>query len=244
VPSLTEALFAFGLGDRVAGVTRFCVEPADGVADKPKVGGTKNVDVAAVTSLAPDLVVANVEENTRDDVTALEEAGLRVLLTYARTVAQATDELRMIAVITGADAEAGPILDDADRELHHAEALTASQRAVRIFCPIWRNPWMTIGPDTYIHDVLRLSGGANIYGDAAERYPRVDWVEVATRRPEIVLLPDEPYKFSARHKAEVIERLGDVRIYLMDGRMLCWYGPRIAESLRQLRAFIQGDTGM
>ena len=239
VPSLTEALFAFGLGERVAGVTRFCVEPADGVADKPKVGGTKNVDIASVIALRPDVVLANVEENTRDDVAALEAAGERVFLTYARTVAEAVDELRTIAAMTDSEAAAAPLLDEADHELRHALAANASRRAVLTFCPIWRNPWMTIGPDTYVHDVLRVCGAANVYGDATERYPAIDLAEVAARHPEIVLLPDEPYRFSEKHKPEVIEKLGDVRIYLVDGRMLCWYGPRIAESLRCLQRVLR-----
>lgn len=241
---MTEALFAFGLGDRVAGVTRFCVEPAEGVATKPRIGGTKNVDVSGVKALEADLVLANVEENTRQDVEALEAAGVPVFLTYARTVAEAIDELRTIAAITDTEATARPIVDEAQMELHEAQAANASRTPIRTFCPIWRNPWMTIGPQTYIHDVLRVCGAASIYADARGRYPLVDLSEVASRKPEIVLLPDEPYRFTARHKPEVIEKLGDVRIYLVDGKMLCWYGPRIAESLRRLQAVIRGGTGV
>jgi len=113
VPSLTEALFAFGLRERIVGVTRYCVEPAEGVAYKAKVGGTKNVDVATVRELRPDIVFANVEENTKPDIEALEAAGLRVFLTYARTVAEAISELQMLAEITGTAAAADPILHDA-----------------------------------------------------------------------------------------------------------------------------------
>ncbi|MEK7247402.1 MAG: helical backbone metal receptor, partial [Chloroflexota bacterium] len=189
MPSLTEALFAFGLAERVAGVTRYCVEPAAGVAPKPKVGGTKNVDVPLVTSLAPDLVLANVEENTRPDIEALEAAGLRVFLTYARTVAEAIDELRTIAAITDAEPTAGPIIEEAQAGLHEALAKNVARRPVPAFCPIWRNPWMTIGPQTYIHDVLRVCGAANVYADASDRYPLIDLAETAARRPKIALLP-------------------------------------------------------
>lgn len=244
MPSLTEALFAFGLAERVAGVTRYCVEPAEGVAAKAKVGGTKNVDVTLVKSLDADLVLANVEENTRQDVEALEAAGLRVFLTYARTVAEAIDELRTIAAITDTDPTARDIVDEAQAELHDALAANASRTPVPAFCPIWRNPWMTIGPQTYIHDVLRVCGAANVYGESHDRYPLIDLSEVAARRPEIALLPDEPYRFGEKHMPEVIENLPGVRIYLVDGKMLCWYGPRIAESLRRLQAIIQGETGV
>ena len=244
VPSLTEALFAFGLGDRVSGVTRFCVEPAEGVADKPKIGGTKNVDVAQVASLFPDLVLANVEENTQPDVEALEAAGLRVFLTYACTVFEAIQELRAIAAITGSEEAARPVIDDAQSALNEAHAANAKRRAIRTFCPIWRNPWMTIGPDTYIHDVLRVCGAANVFADSLDRYPVFDLAEVAARRPEIVLLPDEPYRFGQKHAPEVIEKLPGARIYCLDGKMLCWYGPRIAESLRQLQRIIHQEPGV
>lgn len=244
VPSLTEALFAFGLGERIAGVTRFCVEPAAGVAAKARVGGTKHVDVQTVRSLEADLVLANVEENTKQDVDALEAAGIPVFLTYARTVSEAIDELRTIAAITGAEAAARPIVEEAQAELHEALAAGASRTAVPTFCPIWRNPWMTIGPSTYIHDVLRVCGAANVYGDTPARYPLIDLAQVAGRNPEIVLLPDEPYRFTARHIPEVNEKLPGARIHLVDGKMLCWYGPRIADSLRQLQALVHGGEGV
>ena len=240
VPSLTEALFAFGAGERVAGVTRYCVEPADGVASKRKVGGTKNVDIGGVSALSPDLVLANVEENTRDDVQALEAAGLCVFLTYARTVAEAIDELRTIAAITDTAKTAAPIMDDAAAELRAAEEGKGDR--LPTFCPIWRNPWMTVNRDTYINDVLRLVGAANVYADAADRYPTIELGDVAEKHPALVLLPDEPYKFGAKHVPEVSEQLGDVRIRLVDGKMLCWYGPRIAESLRRLRAIVREEA--
>lgn len=240
VPSLTEALFAFGLGDHVAGVTRYCVEPVEGVALKPKIGGTKNVDISQVAALEPDLVLANVEENTQPDVAALEAAGLRVFLTYARTVSEAIGELSALAEITGAEEAARPIIDDAREALADALAANAGRRAVPTFCPIWRNPWMTIGRDTYIHDVLECCGAANVYADAAGRYPVLDLADVASRRPEVVLLPDEPYRFGQKHVPEVLEKLPGARIHLVDGKMLCWYGPRIAESLRRLQQIIHG----
>lgn len=244
VPSLTEALFAFGLGERVCGVTRYCVEPPDGVAAKPKIGGTKNVEIVQVAELGPDLVLANVEENTEPDVAALEASGLRVFLTYARTVSEAIEELRTIAAITDCEAIALPIIDDAGAALDEAFAANKTRRAVPTFCPIWRNPWMTIGPDTYIHDVLRVCGAANVFSDVADRYPVFDLAEVVARRPDLVLLPDEPYRFAEKHVPEVIEKLPAVRTYCVDGKMLCWYGPRIGKSLRQLQRIIHQETGV
>jgi ABC-type Fe3+-hydroxamate transport system substrate-binding protein len=241
VPSLTEALFAFGLAGRVTGVTRFCIEPREGVAGVPKVGGTKNVDIAAVQAIVPDLVLANVEENTREDFEALEAAGLTVFLTYPRTVSAAIDELRTLAEMTGATEAAGPIINGAEAELRRAEAASAARTPLRTFCPIWRNPWMTIGPDTYIHDVLRVCGAENVYAASSERYPKLNLPDAAALRPEVVLLPDEPYVFAEKHIPEVIAALGAVRIYLVDGKSLCWYGPRIAESLRAIQSLLWGE---
>lgn len=238
VPSLTEALFAFGLGARVAGVTHFCVEPPAGVADKPKVGGTKKVKLAAVRKLEPDLILANVEENTREDVEAMINAGLRVFLTYPRTVAAAIEELRLIAEMTGSQDAAAPIVDAAAEELRLAEAANATRLPVRTFCPIWRNPWMTIGPDTYMHDFLRACGAANVFAGSADRYPAIELENVAALRPEVVLLPDEPYRFTTKHIPEVIETVGVQRIHVVDGKSLCWYGPRIAQSLRDVQKLL------
>jgi ABC-type Fe3+-hydroxamate transport system substrate-binding protein len=243
VPSLTEALFAFGLEEDIAGVTRFCVEPPEAAA-KPKVGGTKNVDVEAVLALDPDLVLANVEENTRDDVDALIAAGLPVFVTYPRTVAAAIAELRQLAEMTLCSEEAAPIIDGAARQLRHAEHANGFRHSLRTFCPIWRKPWMTIGPDTYIHDFLRVCGAENVYGSASDRYPTIELADVAERHPDIVLLPDEPYPFAQKHVREVIAKLGDVRIYLVDGKSLCWYGPRIGPALAEIQTLLWGDNAV
>jgi ABC-type Fe3+-hydroxamate transport system substrate-binding protein len=243
VPSLTETLFAFGLADQVAGVTRFCVEPA-AASSKPKVGGTKNVDAGAVRALEPDLVLANVEENTRDDVEALIAAGLPVFVTYPRTVAIAITELRQLAEMTGSTEVATPIIELAKHELRSAEAANETRRPLRTFCPIWRRRWMTIGPDTYMHDFLRVCGADNVYGGVSDRYPVIDLLDVASRRPEVVLLPDEPYPFAPKHIPEVIEALGDVRIYLVDGKSLCWYGPRIGPALAEIQNLLWGENAV
>jgi ABC-type Fe3+-hydroxamate transport system substrate-binding protein len=236
VPSLTETLFSFGAGHRVVGVTRFCVEPADGVSGLPHVGGTKDVDITAVLRLNPDLVIANAEENRREDIEALIGAGATVIVTFPRTVSDALDELKLLAEVTCATEAASVILDDSAHAI--AQPVPAPGDAVPLFCPIWRRPWMTIGPDTYIHDFIRVCGGRNIFGDSEQRYPEVSLDDVRARGPEVVLLPDEPYPFADRHVGEVIEALGPVRIYLIDGKDICWYGPRIGPAVRTLRGLL------
>jgi ABC-type Fe3+-hydroxamate transport system substrate-binding protein len=165
-------------------------------------------------------------------------------VTYPRTVAGAIAELRVLAEMTGAAEAAAPIVCAAEDALAEAEAANANRPSLRTFCPVWRNPWMTIGPDTYMHDFLRVCGADNVFGDSPERYPTIDLADVASLRPEVVLLPDEPYRFGRKHVPEVIEALGDVRTYLVDGKSLCWYGPRIGPALSEVQRLIQGDPGV
>lgn len=252
VPSLTEALFALGLGSRVVGVTEWCVHPADAVARIQKVGGTKNPDLAAIESLRPDLVIANQEENRKRDVETLERAGLHVWVTYPRTVREGAELLAELAEL-GASGEArervvGPVLravEGADTAL--ASSLAAGVAPVRVFCPIWRDPWMAVGAPTYADDLIRLCGGANVFANHAERrYPRVTLAEIEAEQPELVLLPDEPYAFSARDASELatlsIPAAASGRIHLIDGTFVSWYGPRILRAIELLRRLLLGAT--
>jgi len=245
VPSLTEALFVFGLEKAVVGVTNFCVEPKEAVAGKTKVGGTKTLDVPRVLALKPDLVVASAEENRKEDIQALVREGLPVFVTLPATVAAAIDLMEQLVEMTGAGAVGGRVVKEARRALAAAQAKREEREPVRTFCPIWRNPWMTIGPATYMHDFITVCGGVNVFEWRHERYPRVELSDMAERNPEVVLLPDEPYRFSAKHVPE-FAAFGEVsavrqnRIYLLEGKHLCWYGPRIAGSLGYVSSLIAG----
>jgi len=245
VPSLSEALFAFGLGERIAGVTRFCVEPRKGVAGKAKVGGTKTLDVAAVEALRPDLIVASAEENRAEDVRRLIDSGWPVFVTLPTTVQGAIDLLGQLALLTDSAEAARPIIQEAEEALAAVRAASAGREPLRVFCPIWRNPYMTIGPDTYMHDVIAVCGGRNVFEGRPERYPRVELAEMAALDPEVLLLPSEPYPFRQRHFAdfEPFSQVAAVRrgnVLLVDGRMLSWYGPRMGRSLRELSALLEG----
>lgn len=245
VPSLTEALFVFGVGEAVVGVTNFCVEPREAVAAKAKVGGTKVLDVAKVQALQPDLVVASAEENRKEDIQALVQAGLPVFVTLPTTVAGAIDLLEQLAGMTGAAKAGARVVAEAREALAEVQATNEERQPVRTFCPIWRNPWMTIGPGTYMHDFIAVCGADNVFGLRHERYPRVQLSEMAERDPEVVLLPDEPYQFGPKHVPEIsafreVSAVRHGRIYLLEGKHLCWYGPRIAGSLRYVSGLIGG----
>src|SRR5919107_2339918 len=240
VPSLTEALFAFGVGTRVVGRTRYCTQPPRLVGRVEKVGGTKKVDAERVLGLEPDLVIAVREENTREDIERLQEAGVHVFVGAPETLEDALGMLRELAGrVEAPEAEAvlGPIERVCGR-LREARP----RRTRRVFVPIWKEPYMSVGSDTYVHDVLRTCGGENVCGGYT-RYPVVSLEEVEKLRPEVVLLPDEPYPFSAEDLAEFyklyIPAAREDRIHLVDGKLLTWYGPRMASSLTQLAALLK-----
>ena len=243
VPSLTEALFALGLGDRVVGVTDWCVHPAEAVARLPKVGGTKDANAAAILALAPDLVIANHEENTRRVVERLRAAGLAVWVTYPRTVREGATLLRELAGLGATPAAIAAVVEPVEAAVAEAEAARPAV-PVRVFCPIWRDPWMSIGRDTYIHSMLELCGGVNVFADRGDRrYPIVALDDVIAAAPEVILLPDEPYAFGPRDVQELARldlpasRAG--RIHCVDGTWVSWYGPRIRPAVTALRSLLQ-----
>jgi ABC-type Fe3+-hydroxamate transport system substrate-binding protein len=195
IPSTTETLCALGLADALVGVTDYCREPRDVVARLTRIGGEKDPDLERIRALAPDLVIANVEENVREHVETLRGWGIPVWVAYPRTVEGAIGMIRDLGAVTHTDAQADAMAAGLARLVDDAGARAAAEPPVPVFYAIWRDPWMTVGADTYIHDVLRVCGGANVFADAAARYPVVTLDDVAARRPHVILLPDEPYRF-------------------------------------------------
>jgi len=247
IPSITELLFGLGLDDRIVGVTIFCTEPRDRVAKTAKVGREKDPDLARIRALVPDLVVANIEENRRDVVEALRAAGVPVWVTYPRSVAEGIGLIRELGAVTSTDQAAAALARPI--EAAHAKLLArvASRPRPRVFCPIWRGPYMTINRDTYVHDMLWTCGGDNVFAESPTRYPTVTLEDVGNASPDVILLPDEPYRFRAVHRSDFVA-LTDVpavrggRIHLVDGKLLTWYGPRIAEAFERLPVLLSGDA--
>ncbi|MBI1846208.1 MAG: cobalamin-binding protein [Candidatus Rokubacteria bacterium] len=248
VPSVTETLCALGLGEALVGVTVYCVEPAAIVRGKTKIGGEKNPDLEKIRSLVPDLVVANVEENLREHVDALRAWGIPVWVTYPRTVAEGITMIRELGAVTGTAARAAAIADPLEALLARVEAAGRARRPARVFYPIWLGPYMTISADTYVHDMLRACGAANVFGDRPERYPTVTLPEVAAAAPEVIVLPDEPFRFRRVHARDfdpwpALPAVRDGRIHFVDGKLFCWYGPRIADALARLPALFASARG-
>ncbi len=230
VPSLTDLVFWLGRGETLVGRTRFCIEPADAVERVPVVGGTKDPDVASIVALAPDLVVANREENRREDVDALRSAGLEVLVTDPCTVEDAHEMISGLGALLGRAAEASALVAESRETL----AEPPRRPMPRVFVAVWRRPLMGLGSGTYGHDLLQRAGAVNVLHDLP-RYPQVSRDQVRALQPDLVLLPDEPYRFKQRH---VEEYSGIAPARVIDGRMPWWYGPRMPAAVRSLRAIL------
>ncbi len=226
----------------MVGRTRYCTQPPRAVGRVAKVGGTKKVDVGRVLGLEPDLVIAVKEENTREDVEGLKKAGVSVFVGAPETVESAVQMLRELAKQVGApEAATAAVLGPIERT-HGRLREAKPERTRKVFVPIWKQPYMSVGSDTYVHDVLRTCGGENVCGSST-RYPFVELEEIEYLKPEVVLLPDEPYPFSAEDLPEFyaldIPAAREDRVHLVDGKLLTWYGPRMASSLIQLAALLR-----
>jgi ABC-type Fe3+-hydroxamate transport system substrate-binding protein len=239
VPSITETLFALGAGAQVVGVTDYCIHPADGVRSKGKVGGTKNVDVEKVLALRPDLVIANAEENRKHIVERLESAGARVFVTFPRSVDGCVKMISDMAALTYREDQGRELIQSIENARSEALAHRKGSGA-RVLCPIWKDPYMTVNRDTFVDSVILESGGENVFASHAERYPVFTLAEAAERRPEVIILPTEPYHFAESDK-EAFRALGagtpavrDGRIHVVEGELLSWYGPRLPRALLTL----------
>lgn len=232
VPSTTESVFGLGSGDRLVGCTRYCTEPADGLSGVERVGGTKNPDLEHVARLRPDLVLVNAEENDSEHIAWLRERFV-VLQQTPRTVREAADDLRELALRLDASGIVQPFLLRVEARLAAAAVDRLARQPLRVLYVIWRKPWMSVNCDTFVHDVLRVAGGVNVCEARPARYPEFDPAAASELRPDVVLLPDEPWEFDERQRDE-LERsrvFGDARLVLCDGRDFCWHGIRMADGL-------------
>ena len=240
VPSQTELLAALGLDAEVVGLTRFCAHPAGWKDAKAIVGGTKNVSADRVRQLEPDLVIANKEENVREQVEALDDIA-PVYVTDVADVSGALGMIRDVGTLVGRPPEAARL----------AEAIEVGFRTLPAWPPlralylIWRDPWMTVGDDTIIADVMRRGGLSNAAA-GRQRYPALTDDEVRALAPDVVLLSSEPYPFREPHLAEVRALVPGARAVLVDGEPFSWYGSRLLDApgaLRALRTTLDGGSG-
>ncbi len=204
----------------------------------PRIGGTKNPDIARILALTPDLVFANEEENRLEDVKALEEAGVEVDVTFPRTVSEVPDAIRRWGRRLAEDAEGEA--DVLARRIEEEHATLNAEPAAPPFVYaywIWKDPWMTISDDTYVADLLRMAGGVNVFGRGPDRYPASTPAESLARGADVHFFPSEPYPFRREKHGEMTAQLfGNERVRLfVEGDDYCWHGVRTLDGLKAMR---------
>lgn len=212
VPSITESLLAWGVTP--VACTKYCEQP-----QLHHVGGTKNPDIEAIAALAPDVVLVDRVENRKEDAEALTALGLNVVDIDVQLLSDVSSQMAIVAEAVGIKTPA---------------IITPSAQPIErtAFVPIWRRPWMTIGAQTYGSTLLEALGIGNVFADAATDFPEVNLDDVAARQPDLVLVPSEPYEFTAEHLAELAVVGG--RIIEVDGQDLFWWGTRTTAAIERL----------
>lgn len=269
VPSITESLFDLNLGNRLIARTDYCIYPEAQVDTIPSIGGTKNPDVEAIIAMQPGLVFANAEENRKEDVEAIRAADIPVWVSMPTKVADVFTLLWNIMYLfdeTSMVARIRLIEQIYDRLTGMLEASDAE--LPKVFVPIWHDPLMTANGETYLHDLLLTCGGLNVFADRERqfplkadlgqqesnealaegrdtRYPRITLAEVEVAQPDVILLPDEPFKFTEAHipifKQLDVPAAKNNRIHLVDGSWLTWHGTRLAYALNDLPNLLRVD---
>ena len=234
-PSITESLAALGAAGDLVGVTRYCVHPKEALKDVPRVGGTKNPDLVAIRAAKPDLVFCNAEENRAEDVEALRRE-FAVDVSHPRTVAEIPALLRHFGAVVGKREESEKISSKVEEALERVEEeARLSGSRFRFVYLIWKDPWMTVGRRTYVADLLRRVGGRLSLAeksDAGSDYPATSENAILLSRPDVLILPDEPYPFERKHATFWRERLpASCRIVVVKGDDFCWHGVRTLRGL-------------
>lgn len=235
VPSQTELLYDLGLNEEVVGITKFCVHPEEWFRNKKRVGGTKTVHIDIVQALQPDLIIANKEENTKEQIEELA-ALYPVWTSNIQTIEEGLQMIAEVGRLTGKEDIANELATRITDGFANIQK-TNTPRRVAYF--IWRKPWMCAGGDTFISNMIERIGWKNVLTDKP-RYPEIDINDLAAMGTDLVLLSSEPYPFKDLHIAELKAALPDAEILLADGEMFSWYGSRMLHAVDYLKSLTAG----
>lgn len=230
VPSITELLFSLGLNEEVVGITKFCVHPKEWFQFKVRIGGTKNLNIEKIKSLQPTLIIANKEENVKEQVEGLAK-DFNVLLTDVNNYEEALQMIEQVGNAVGKGFEAKELISEIK---NHFLQLKPVYKKTATYL-IWQNPYMAVGGDTFISDMMRRAGFENVF-ENRDRYPEISLEEIRKLNPKFVLLSSEPYPFKQKHADELRQQLPDSKIILVDGEMFSWYGSRMLLAAHYLKA--------
>jgi ABC-type Fe3+-hydroxamate transport system substrate-binding protein len=228
VPSQTELLFDIGLSEEVIGITKFCIHPYSWFESKTRVGGTKKLNLELIESLKPDLIIANKEENSKEEIEWLQSK-FSVYTSDILNLKHAYKMMRDIGYLTNRDLEVTKIIDNIENErLIYTDSEKSQGNALYL---IWKNPYMTVRDDTFISHMMGLAGWENALDDEFEsRYPVLEIADMIAFNPQYVFLSTEPYPFQEKDIHELQVSLPNTKIVLVDGEMFSWYGSRLKKS--------------
>lgn len=219
VPSQTELLFDLGLAERIVGITKFCAHPEEWFRTKSRVGGTKQLDFDAISALNPDLIIANKEENNKEDIEQLARH-FPVWVSDVNDLDSALEMIRLVAELTRTDSS--KLTQEIQSGFSQVKPIQPQKKVLYL---IWKNPYMAAGSYTFIHDMILRCGFENMVTD--KRYPELGEAEFVQLNPELILLSSEPFPFKEKHIQELQNLLPDATIKLVDGEMFSWYGSRL-----------------
>lgn len=225
VPSQTELLHDLGLEAEVVGITKFCIHPNGWFRSKERVGGTKNINIEKLRSLCPDLIIANKEENVKEQVEALESIA-PVWVTDVNNLEEALDMIGTIGMLTDRKQKAESLTQAIQLRFNQLHVQNSKLNTCYL---IWRDPYITVGGGTFIHDMLNRCGFSNAFGNL-ERYPETSIEQLAAMNLDMVLLSSEPYPFKQQHMEELKSYMPNARFFLVDGEMFSWYGSRLLQA--------------
>ena len=234
VPSQTELLFYLGLGDRVVGITKFCVHPHNKFKSTTKVGGTKKLDIAKIIALKPDLIIANKEENERGQIEELMNL-FPVWISEISNLVEGLDMITAVGALVGKANEAAALRTTIQ---YRFDAMLLPPAKLRVAYLIWRKPYMVAGTDTFIDNLLQKCGFVNAFAD--NRYPEMNAETLIKAAPDVIFLSSEPYPFKEKHFVEFKAMLPSVQIKLVDGEFFSWYGSRLLNAPAYFEGLIKG----
>ena len=239
VPSQTELLYSLGLDEEVIGITKFCVHPKHWFRNKTRIGGTKKLDLDKIKLLNPDLILANKEENTKEQIEQLAKE-FPVWISDIITLDDALNMIRQVGVIVNRSTEAFSLIKAINYSFSEVQTSNSQIKACYL---IWKDPYMTVGEDTFISHILPYAGFDNVFKNL-KRYPIITIDDIKYSGCKYVLLSSEPYPFGNKHVDELKDQLPGISIVLVDGEMFSWYGSRLsqaAEYFKQLKSEVKSS---
>lgn len=240
VPSQTELLYDLGLDNEVAGITKFCVHPGKWFRSKQRVGGTKRLNMKIIQQLQPDLIIANKEENVKEQVEELQKK-FPVWISDIHNLDDAFEMIEQVGMMTGKDDTSGQLISAIKKEFSQLQPMHQPLPAIYL---IWQNPYITVGGDTFIHSMMEAAGFSNLF-ENEKRYPEITIEQLQRLNPALLLLSSEPFPFKQKHAEELQALLPGSTILLVDGEMFSWYGSRLRYApacFARLHGKIRGNT--